>query len=181
MGSFLNTIKTFFCGSSCPAGQTQSAEKKYQNVVRPNTQVSTPADQPSQKQVRIVITDRDIRSPSTVTANSTSPVKVLSQNRSSIAKPYWMLRRWRHVGDNVYIGYFKTRLGRRHGVIKWNSRYDFNFYIHDVPLSILNGPHGACFAEVKPGKYRVHFAQLPQDLNCGIFYLETLLQEGLET
>ncbi|HUT60685.1 MAG TPA: hypothetical protein VNA25_22800 [Phycisphaerae bacterium] len=82
--------------------------------------------------------------------------------------------------SNLYLGYFKTRLGRRHGVIKWTSQYDFAFYVHDVPSRILHGPHGRCFQEVKPGKYRVHFAQLPSDLNSGIFYIETLLMEAFE-
>ena len=48
----------------------------------------------------------------------------------------------------------------------------------DVPQAILYGPHGACFVEVKPGKFRVHFAQLPSDVNSAIFYIETLLTEG---
>lgn len=94
--------------------------------------------------------------------------------------PYWQLRRWRQVRSSLYIGYFKTRLGRCHGVIKWQSQYDFAFYVHDVPAAILNGPNGACFTMVKPGKYRVHFAQVPTDVNSGIFYIETLLQEAFQ-
>jgi len=94
--------------------------------------------------------------------------------------PYWQLRRWRQVRNGLYIGYFKTRLGRCHGVIKWQSQYDFTFYVHDVPAAILNGPKGACFTTVKPGKYRVHFAQVPTDVNSGIFYIETLLQEAFQ-
>jgi hypothetical protein len=94
--------------------------------------------------------------------------------------PYWQLRRWRQVHSDLYIGYFKTRLGRCHGVIKWQSQYDFAFYVHDVPAKILNGPKGACFEMIKPGKYRVHFAQLPTDVNSGIFYIETLLQEAFK-
>ncbi len=105
---------------------------------------------------------------------------VLQQGSCRPAVPYWQLRGWRRVSSNVYLGYYKTRLGRRHGVIKWNDEYDFGFYVHDVPVAILNGPHGACFEEVKPGKFRVHFAQFPKDLNSGIFYVETLLQEAFE-
>jgi hypothetical protein len=33
---------------------------------------------------------------------------------------------------------------------------------------------------VKPRKYRVHFAQFPTDVNSGIFYIETLLQEAFQ-
>lgn len=92
--------------------------------------------------------------------------------------PYWQLRGWRRVKDNLYLGYFKTRLGRCHGVVKWSSQFNYGIYIHDVPAKILNGPHAACFSEVKPGKYRVHFAQRPRDLNSAIFYMETLIQEA---
>jgi len=98
--------------------------------------------------------------------------------RSSI--PYWRLRKWRRVKKNLYLGYFKTRLGRCHGVIKWNSRLDHNVYIHNLPQAILKGPHRSCFIRVKPNKYKVHFSQLPADLNSAIFYMETLLQEAFE-
>jgi len=99
-------------------------------------------------------------------------------NRSSV--PYWRLRKWRRTRNNLYLGYFKTRLGRCHGVIKWNSQFDHNIYIHDVPQVILNGPHSACFKQVKPNKYRVHFAHRPTDLNSAIFYMETLLQRAFQ-
>ena len=82
------------------------------------------------------------------------------------------------MGDNVFLGYYKTRMGTRHGVIKWTDQYDFSFYVHDVPDAILDGPHGPCFAEVKPGKFQVHFSRFPQNLNEGIYYIETLLQEA---
>jgi hypothetical protein len=107
-------------------------------------------------------------------------VVVLQDPRARPAIPYWRLRGWRQVKSNLYLGYFKTRLGRRHGVIKWTSQYDFGFYVHDVPNAILEGPHGGCFQEVKPGKFRVHFAQMPEDMNSAIFYLETVLQEAFE-
>ena len=114
------------------------------------------------------------------TASAESRVSVLPDRVDRPAVPYWQLRGWRRAGDCVYLGYFKTRLGRRHGVIKWRSAYDFGFYVHDVPDSILDGPHGLCFEMVKPGKYRVHFEQIPADLNSAIFYIETLLQEAFE-
>ncbi|UCD56058.1 MAG: hypothetical protein JSV16_09400 [Candidatus Hydrogenedentota bacterium] len=107
-------------------------------------------------------------------------VEILQDNTVRPPIPYWVLRGWRSKGKNVYLGYFKTRLGRCHGVIKWNSSYDFGIYVHDVPRVILDGPHGACFAEVKPGKFRVHFAERPRDINSAIFYIETLLQEAFE-
>lgn len=102
----------------------------------------------------------------------------MAQTRAPVL--YWELRGWRRVAEGVYLGYFKTRLGRRHGVIKWNSPADFGFYIHDVPTEILFGPHGGCFVEVKPRKFRMHFSVLPQDLNEGIYYIETMLQEAFE-
>lgn len=109
---------------------------------------------------------------------SASGITILADPLARPAVPYWVLRGWRHVGAGVYLGYFKTRTGRCHGVIKWRSQRDFGFYVHDVPDAILDGPHGACFTEVEPGKFRVHFSQLPGDLNSGIFYIETLLQEA---
>ena len=84
------------------------------------------------------------------------------------------------MSPGIFPGYFKTSKGRCHGVIKWMSDWDFGVYVHDVPLSILAGPHGGCFVEVKPGKFRVHFAVIPQDVNSVIFYIETVLQEGFE-
>ena len=65
-------------------------------------------------------------------------------------------------------------------MIKWSSRVNCSFYVHDVPRQILSGPHGPCFDQVKPGKYRIHFSRLPHDLNSAIFYIETLLQEAFK-
>lgn len=116
---------------------------------------------------------------SLIPAESRGPkARVLEHQPTRPPFPYWQLRGWRRIADKLYLGYFKTPLGRCHGVIKWVSKYDFSFYVHNVPRPILNGPHGQCFSEVKPGKYKVHFRQLPSDLNSGIFYLETLLMEG---
>jgi hypothetical protein len=107
-------------------------------------------------------------------------VRVLEYVLARPPVPYWQVRGWRQVDDGLYLGYFKTRLGRRHGVIKWRSQWDFAIYVHDVPDEILAGPHGGCFVMVKPGKYQMHFAQLPNDLNSAIFYIEILLQEALQ-
>lgn len=107
-------------------------------------------------------------------------VRVLVIPQRSLPVLYWEIRGWRRVKHNVFMGYYKTRLGRCHGVVKWNSPSDFNFYIHDVPSRILDGPHGPCFVQVKPGKFRIHFAVRPPDINSGIFYVETLLQEAFE-
>lgn len=114
------------------------------------------------------------------TTRGQAKVEVLEDNAVRPPIPYWVLRGWRSKGKNVYLGHFKTRLGRCHGVIKWNSPSDFGIYVHDVPRTILKGPHGACFTEVKPGKFRVHFAERPKDLNSAIFYIETLLQEAFK-
>jgi len=126
----------------------------------------------------------DSRASTQATLRKPSPVKrpkvlVVEHDRQRVGIPYWKLRGWRKVDECLYLGHFKTRLGRRHGVIKWDSSFDFGIYVHDVPRAILDGPSGACFEEVKPGKFRVHFSQLPSDLNSAIFYIETLLQEGL--
>jgi hypothetical protein len=94
--------------------------------------------------------------------------------------PYWVFRGWKHKPHNIYLGYFKTRLGYCHGVIKWNSEFDHSIYVHKVPAGILKGPHRSCFTEVKPGKFRVHFAQPPRDLNGAIFYVETILMEAFQ-
>ena len=107
-------------------------------------------------------------------------VFVLNELREQPVIPYWQLRGWRNVAEGLYLGYFKTPLGRCHGVVKWNSEQDFGFYVHDVPQALLDGPHGGCFAEVKPGKFRIHFSRLPSDVNSGIFYIETLLQEAFQ-
>jgi len=107
-------------------------------------------------------------------------VQVVKNRAGRAGIPYWRLRGWRRTSGTMYIGYFKTRLGRRHGVIKWISQSNYSIYIHNIPRKILNGPHRACFKEVKPGKFRVHFAQHPRDLNGAIFYMETLLQEAFQ-
>lgn len=109
-----------------------------------------------------------------------SKVEVLQGRAGRPPVPYWQLRGWRRVADNMYLGYFKTRIGRCHGVIKWSSEFNYGIYIHDVPSAILTGPHGACFTEVRPGKFRVHFAVQPRDINSVIFHLETLLQEAFK-
>ncbi len=114
------------------------------------------------------------------TGRERQKVQMLQSRGRRSSVPYWRLRRWRRAKRNLYLGYFKTRIGRCHGVIKWNSRLDHNIYIHNLPQAILRGPHRYCFTQIKPNKYKVHFSQLPADLNSAIFYMETLLQEAFE-
>jgi len=171
MGGLMELLRSLFLGYN--AGSTASETKKAR---KPRPPVSARRQPRSGRSVARVKSG----APPAALHRSVPHVTVLQDPRSRPANPYWMLRGWRQVKSNLYLGYFKTRLGRRHGVIKWTSQYDFGFYVHDVPGAILNGPHRACFAEVKPGKYRVHFAQLPSDLNSGIFYIETLLMEAFE-
>jgi len=136
------------------------------------------------RQVRTTSTARQ-RQTCRPTASRASPPKPKAQVVQQVMPwspiPYWQLRGWRCVADKLYLGYFKTRLGRCHGVIKWVSPANHSIYVHDVPKAILSGPHGSCFTEVKRRKYRVHFAQQPTDLNGAIFYIETLLQEAFKT
>lgn len=105
-------------------------------------------------------------------------VMVLSKSPQCPQIQYWQQQGWRRVDDCLFLGYLKTPAGRCHGVIKWRSPRDFGVYVHDVPQELLRGPHGACFAMVKPGKFRVHFAVTPRDVNSIIIYLETLLLEA---
>lgn len=114
------------------------------------------------------------------TRRPASKVQVVQCRATRPPRPYWQLRGWQKVSNGLYLGYFKTPLGRCHGVIKWVSQFNFGIYVHDVPAKILRGPHSACFTAVKPKKFRVHFAQQPRDLNSVIFYVETLLQEGFK-
>jgi len=171
MSGLVQLLRSLFLGgcSGSAAGGAKAARKP------------TPP-RPAQRQPRSgrSVSRSESGAPPAAPHRSVPHMTVLQDPRSRPANPYWRLRGWRQVKSNLYLGYFKTRLGRRHGVIKWTSQYDFGFYVHDVPGAILNGPHGACFAEVKPGKFRVHFAQLPSDLNSGIFYIETLLMEAFE-
>lgn len=109
-----------------------------------------------------------------------SKVEVLQDRAGRPPVPYWQLRGWRRVAENIYLGHFKTRLGRCHGVIKWNSKFNYGIYIHNVPNKILKGPHRECFTEVKSGKFRVRFARKPQDLNEVTFYMEILIREAFQ-
>ena len=166
MSSFGKALRRFFFGHK-------------PEVKRPKTEAV-----PMTKKVITSATPRQQQSrsaqPSTPSRPKRQKVQLLQlpQNRSPV--PYWRLRRWRHVAENLYLGYFKTPLGHCHGVIKWHSRLDYSIYVHNVPQVILKGPLGGCFTEVKPKKFRVHFAQQPRDLNSAIFYMETLLKEAFE-
>jgi hypothetical protein len=171
MGGLMELLRSLFLGDN--AGSTASETKKAR---KPRATVSARRQPRSGRSVARVKSGATPAAPH----RSVPHVTVLQDPRSRPANPYWKLRRWRQVKSGLYLGYFKTRIGTRHGVIKWTSRYDFAFYVHDVPSPILHGPHGRCFQEVKPGKFRVHFAQLPSDLNSGIFYIETLLMEAFE-
>ena len=152
MSSFFQALRRFFFGG-------KPAKNRPKAPARPTQEYTAAPARPDRKCPKVQLLPGD-------------------RNRSSI--PYWRLRKWRRVAINLYLGHFKTRLGRCHGVIKWNSQSDYSIYVHNVPPVILRGPHGACFAEVKPKKFRVHFAQRPRDLNSAIFYIETLLQEAFE-
>jgi len=179
MSGLVELLRSLFLGT--PPASTVGRARKAREPRRPVPAPPASHIGPPTARVRTNTPPVVARSVRTVVPRSAAPsVTVLSDPRARTAIPYWKLRRWRQVQANLYLGYFKTRLGRCHGVIKWTSQYDFGFYVHDVPSAILNGPHGACFAEVKPGKFRVHFAQLPSDLNSGIFYIETLLMEAFE-
>ena len=179
MSGLAELLRNLFLGT--PPASAPDRARNAREPRRPVSAPSAPHIRPPAALVRTNTPPAVARPVGQVMPRSAAPsVTVLSDPRARPAIPYWRLRGWRQVKSNLYLGYFKTRLGRRHGVIKWTSQYDFGFYVHDVPSAILNGPHGACFAEVKPGKFRVHFAQLPSDLNSGIFYIETLLMEAFE-
>jgi hypothetical protein len=177
MSSFWQALCDFF--SDSPPQATRAKP-----VLRPKR--VTPASPARPRSARFAATgirpkpEKAVKPSSPIPISSRPAVRVLEHLLCHPAVPYWQLRGWRQVRDGLYLGYFKTRIGSRHGVVKWNSPYDFAFYVHNIPTAILNGPHGACFVLVKPGKYRVHFAQYPKDINSAIFYIETLLQEAFE-
>jgi len=93
-------------------------------------------------------------------------------------RPYWKVRGWRRVSQYEFVGFFKTPAGRIRGVCRFASRINYSFYLYDPPAGLLRGPHGACFSAIGRGKYSVHFATPPSDVNTAIYYLETLLTEA---
>jgi hypothetical protein len=171
MHSWVERLKRLFNGNKQP--ETQSLESTPKHI-ESEVKVPKPVIRRERPTLRLKLN-------SSIQPRQVEPkVRVLQYKQEHPAVPYWKLRNWRKVSDNLYLGYYKTRLGRCHGVIKWNSQYDCSFYIHEVPQVILKGPHGSCFVQVKEGKYRIHFSQLPLDLNSGIFYVEILLQKAFE-
>jgi len=168
MGSLTRGIAKFFFGSS---------ERKSRRVAKPPVE-ATSAPYSIERPAPRITARIPVRPSPRPSRSAASRARVVNTDVCRAPIAYWELRRWRYKGNGVYLGYFKTPLGRCHGVIKWIDCDDFNFYVHDVPLSILAGPHGGCFTEVRPGKFQVHFAEWPEDINSGIFYIETLLMEA---
>jgi len=164
MGSIGEFLKWIFIGP--PVEKRKPSKKKAADRKRNNSFSSS--------------VNGSITGTSVMVMKKSQPPKVEVLERSVKRPPrqYWQVRKWKKVREGLYLGYFKTRLGRCHGVIKWMSRFNYGVYVHKVPKYILNGPNGSCFTAVKPGKYRVHFYQEPGDLNSLIFYVETLLQEA---
>jgi len=181
-GGFSNFFAALF-GTQPKEGKTEAAATpppvSSLQRVQAVASVSSSAVLPRVPAARAVVTPAP-PPPRALAVQPAERVFVLNELHEQPAIPYWQLRKWRSVGENLYLGHFKTPFGRCHGVIRWCSKEDFSFYIHDVPQALLDGPHGRCFAEVKPGKFRVHFSQAPSDINSGIFYIETLLTEAFE-
>ena len=171
MGGLGEVLRKFFFGGPREGKPTATADTR---TVRTRA-TGAPAKDMSKTSSSM---GRSRRSSIEPAAPNQPNVVILEPKPGRAPLPYWLLRRWRRVADNMYLGYFKTPLGRRHGVIKWNSEFNYGVYVHNVPEAILSGPHGGCFTEVKPGKFRVHFAQQPRDVNGLIFYVETVLMEA---
>ncbi len=183
MAGLIDAFLKFFSNEPRPTPVRQSPIPPRAQIPRTLAETTathgtarSPGTQSSPKSLQQTPVQGTSHSPSSSVAAEPTVVAVTS--RPTV--PYWQVRGWHYKGDGVYHGYFKTHLGRCHGVIKWNGPYDFGFYVHDVPEVILAGPYGGCFAAVRPGKYRVHFAEFPQDINSGIFYIETVLQGAFE-
>mgnify|MGYP006290011033 CR=1 FL=1 len=124
------------------------------------------------------------RAPSANAAPKPAPparpyVETLGRNSARAPRQYWEIRRWKRKNDVMYLGYFKAGKHRWHGVVKWATKWDYGIYVHDLPQAVLDGPHGGCFTEVRPGKFHVHFAVEPDNVNQAIFYVETLLSEAI--
>jgi len=87
-------------------------------------------------------------------------------------------RGWRRDGTSLR-GYYRTRYGAFEGRIESAFRNP-TYFIVRPPRQLLNGPHSACFTEVRKDKFRIHWSRKPADVNAGIRWMEHHIVEALE-
>lgn len=87
---------------------------------------------------------------------------------------------WHRVGD-TYQGEFQANGRSWRGEIRCPYPGGYEVYIYDLPIQQLKRhPHWPCFRRKgRNGRFKVHFAKTPQNVDHVISNVETILAEAL--
>lgn len=85
-------------------------------------------------------------------------------------------RGWTRHGEG-YRGQYKTPRGTWWGEVKPDGP-NLNFFVHDPPHQVLNGPHNACFNHIGDGWWWVHFYRESPNPSDGVMEIERVLAQS---
>jgi hypothetical protein len=102
-------------------------------------------------------------------------ITVQRSDRPYTEEQGWQRRNGGWFGSPRLEGFYRTRFGSFKGEISIASS---NFFIFDPPDELRHHPHWICFSPRGGGKYAIHFAVRPRDIDSGILQVERLLHES---
>jgi hypothetical protein len=93
--------------------------------------------------------------------------------------PLYQEKGWRK-DSRTYRGFYRA-CGRQYpGEIQEHHRGLYQVYIFNPPVQQLKRhPHGPCFIPQADGRFKVHLAHTPRDVDHVIVSVETILREAL--
>ncbi len=105
------------------------------------------------------------------------PVKVQRSKEPYHVEQGWQRTSISFLSPNVKLkGYYRTRYGSFRGEIKLGSSP--SFYIINPPDELRGHSHWQCFSPRGGGRYSIHFAVRPRDVDSGIMRIERMIHEA---
>lgn len=94
--------------------------------------------------------------------------------------PLYKEKGWRRDGRR-YQGYYRVNGRRWRGEIRERHRGFYEAFIYNPPMRHLEyHPHGPCFQPSRAdGRFKVHFQEMPMNVDQVIVNVETILSEAL--
>ena len=97
-------------------------------------------------------------------------------------RPYYEEQGWKQSkgtwfsGDPKFTGYYRTPYGSFKGEILTGSSP--SFFIIKPPKELKSHSHWICFSYRGSGRYSIHFAVRPRDVDSGIMRIERMIHEA---
>jgi hypothetical protein len=102
-------------------------------------------------------------------------IAVRRSQRNYAEEQGWQQKNGGWFGSPRLEGYYRTKFGSFKGEIKPES---LSFFIIHPPDELRHHSHWSCFSLRPGGKYSIHFAHRPRDIDSGILQVERILHES---